>query len=172
MANNIEIKARLADRDRAHARAQRLSGGAATLIEQEDTFFVVPRGRLKLRRFGDGRGELIAYSRPDVPGPKRSEYHIHPTANPGSLLRVLEDSLGIRGVVKKRRSLYLVGNTRIHIDEVEGLGHFLELEVVLQPGQTADEGRAIAESLMAEFGIQPEDLIEGAYIDLLERPRA
>lgn len=172
MANNIEIKARLNGPDRADALAERLSGGAATLIEQEDTFFVVPRGRLKLRRFGDGRGELIAYSRPDVPGPKRSEYHIHPTANPGSLLRVLEDSLGIRGVVKKRRSLYLVGETRIHVDEVEGLGHFLELEVVLQPGQTVEEGRAIAGSLMAELGVRPEDLLEGAYIDLLERPRA
>lgn len=172
MANNIEIKARLTDPDGTRARAEQLSGGAATLIEQEDTFFPAPRGRLKLRCFGDGRGELIAYSRPDVPGPKRSEYHIHPTANPGSLLRVLEDSLGIRGVVKKRRSLYLVGDTRIHVDEVDGLGHFLELEVVLQPGQTAEEGRAIAESLMAELGVRPEDLLEGAYIDLLERPRA
>lgn len=172
MANNIEIKARLSDPDRAHALAERLSGAKATLIEQEDAFFPTPRGRLKLRRFGDGRGELIAYSRPDLPGPKRSEYHIYPTEDPQSLLRALKDSLGIRGVIKKRRSLYLVGNTRIHIDDVEGLGHFLELEVVLQPGQTADEGRAIAGSLMAELGIQPEDLIEGAYIDLLERPRA
>ncbi len=172
MANNIEIKARLSDPDRAHALAEQLSGGKATLIEQEDTFFMVPRCRLKLRCFGDGRGELIAYSRPDLPGPKQSEYHIYPTDDPQSLLRALEHSLGIRGVVKKRRSLYLVGDTRIHVDEVEGLGHFLELEVVLLPGQTADEGRAIAESLMSEFGIQPEDLIEGAYIDLFERPRA
>lgn len=172
MANNIEIKARLDDPDRAHALAERLSGGKATLIEQEDRFFPAVRGRLKLRCFGDGRGELIAYSRPDVPGPKQSEYHIYPTDDPQALLRTLEYSLGIRGAVKKRRSLYLVGDTRIHIDEVDGLGHFLELEVVLQPGQTAEEGRAVAGPLMAELGVRAEDLLEGAYIDLLERPRA
>lgn len=171
MAKNIEIKARLRDPDRAHAQAGKLSGRRATAIEQEDVFFPTPRGRLKLRHFGDGRGELIAYSRPDLPGPKQSEYHIHPTADPQSMLRVLKCSLGVRGVVRKRRSLYLVGNTRIHIDEVDGLGHFLELEVVHQLGQGAEDGRVTADALMAELGVRPEDLLEGAYIDLLERQR-
>lgn len=75
-------------------------------------------------------------------------------------------------MVRKRRSLYLIGDTRIHIEAVAGLGHFLELEVVLQPGQKDGDGRAIAEGLMAELGVRPEDLLDVAYIDLLERSRA
>jgi predicted adenylyl cyclase CyaB len=70
-------------------------------------------------------------------------------------------------VVKKTRTLYLIGQTRVHIDEVEGLGTFLELEVVLRQGQGEAAGKAIAENLMAEFGIRKQHLISEAYVDLL-----
>ncbi|MFN2187221.1 MAG: CYTH domain-containing protein, partial [Candidatus Promineifilaceae bacterium] len=80
----------------------------------------------------------------------------------------LESALGIRGIVRKRRWLYWVGNTRLHLDIVEGLGAFVELEVVLSTGQRIEEGEAIATSLMERLGISKGDLIEGAYIDLLE----
>ena len=75
----------------------------------------------------------------------------------------------MRGVVRKTRYLYLAGQTRIHLDDVEGLGQFMELEVVLRPDQTDAEGQAIAEDLMARLGIRKEDLLEGAYMDLLEK---
>jgi predicted adenylyl cyclase CyaB len=74
----------------------------------------------------------------------------------------------VRGVVRKRRYLYLVGQTRVHLDEVEGLGEFMELEVVLRPEQSDAEGQAIARDLMTRLGIREEDLLEGAYMDLLE----
>ncbi|MEJ2144810.1 MAG: class IV adenylate cyclase, partial [Acidobacteriota bacterium] len=77
-------------------------------------------------------------------------------------------ALGVIGRVRKRRRLYLAGNTRIHLDEVEGLGSFLELEVVLSGSQTVAEGEAVAQSLMRELGIPESDLIQGAYVDLIE----
>ena len=75
----------------------------------------------------------------------------------------------IEGIVRKKRHLFLVGQTRIHIDEVEGLGSFLELEVVLQEGQEAEEGMAIATSLMDKLRVKKKDLVAGAYIDLIKK---
>lgn len=138
------------------------------VISQEDIFFNTPQGRLKLRIFSNDRGQLIYYIRPDQEGPKRSDYHIFHAADPASLRRVLELAYGIRGVVRKTRYLYLIGQTRVHLDDVEGLGQFVELEVVMQEGQSDTEGQAIAEGLMVNLGIEKNDLLEGAYIDLLE----
>jgi predicted adenylyl cyclase CyaB len=138
------------------------------VLEQEDTFFSVPEGRLKLRVFPDGKGELIAYRRPDAVGPKTSEYFVYRTAHPEILSALLDRSLGVRGVVRKRRLLYLAGPTRIHLDEVEGLGAFLELEVVLADGQPEAEGEAIARRLLSDLGVRDEDRVAAAYIDLLE----
>jgi predicted adenylyl cyclase CyaB len=86
------------------------------------------------------------------------------------LRRVLELAYGIRGVVRKTRYLYLVGQTRIHLDDVEGLGQFMELEVVLEEGQSDADGESIAEDLMSALGVESGDLIDGAYMDLLEKP--
>ena len=77
-------------------------------------------------------------------------------------------ALGVRGVIRKTRYLYMVGQTRIHLDDVEGLGHFMELEVVMQEGQSDVEGQAIAEDLMHRLGFREDALIEGAYMDLIE----
>jgi predicted adenylyl cyclase CyaB len=75
----------------------------------------------------------------------------------------------MRGIVRKRRLLYLVGRTRIHLDEVEGLGAFLELEVMLDDAQAEEEGEAIARRLLADLGVRDEDRVAAAYIDLLEQ---
>jgi predicted adenylyl cyclase CyaB len=83
------------------------------------------------------------------------------------LKALLALALGTSSVVRKVRTLYLHGQTRIHLDEVEGLGDFVELEVVLQEGQSEADGQAIARRLMRRLGIQPADLVEGAYMDLL-----
>jgi predicted adenylyl cyclase CyaB len=83
------------------------------------------------------------------------------------LLEILTETLGRIGTVKKRRTLYLVGQTRVHLDEVEGLGRFIELEVVLRPGQSEAEGLVIAQELLKEFTIAPEDLISRPYFELL-----
>ena len=168
MAANVEIKARITNLVLLRQQVERISDSAAELIMQEDVFFLGSRGRLKLRIFSDDRGELIYYERSDQTGPKRSQYFISRTGEPRQLLIVLESAFGIRGVVRKKRWLYMVDNTRIHLDEVDDLGTFLELEVVLSPGQRTEEGQAIAAELMANLGIVERDLVSGAYIDLLE----
>lgn len=151
-------------------RARTLSNKPAEVIQQEDTFFNTEIGRLKLRMLASERAQLIYYTRPDQEGPKRSDYHIFETDDPENLKRVLELTYGIRGVVKKTRYLYLVGQTRVHLDDVEGLGQFMELEVVMQEGQSDAEGQSIAEGLMTSLGVERSDLLEGAYLDLLEKP--
>ena len=80
---------------------------------------------------------------------------------------MLTRACGTLGRVRKRRILVLVGGTRVHLDSVEGLGDFLELEVVLRPGQTVAEGEAIARDLMAQLGVPEQALVSGAYLDLL-----
>lgn len=168
MAANIEIKARVRDPDALRTRAEALSDTPCAVIPQEDTFFHIPQGRLKLRALAPDRGQLIYYQRQDAAGPKRSDYCIATTGEPDALKTVLAAALGVRGVVRKQRHLYLVGNTRVHLDHVEGMGMFVELEVVLGPGQTEEAGQATATGLMAELGIREVDLVEGAYIDLLQ----
>lgn len=168
MPSNIEIKARARNFGEIRSRAERLSDTPVQVIPQEDTFFTTPQGRLKLRALDSNQGQLIYYMRPEQEGPKRSDYHISHTSDPENLKRVLALAYGVRGVVRKTRYLFLVGQTRIHLDEVEGLGHFLELEVVLREGQSDAEGQGIAEDLMASLGVESNDLLEGAYMDLLE----
>ncbi|XP_055568504.1 uncharacterized protein LOC114017021 isoform X1 [Falco cherrug] len=176
MRRNVEVKARLRALAAARGAAERLGGAARAQgqgqaqgqgLVQADTFFRVPRGRLKLRRTPDGRGELIFYERPDTAGPKLSHFTITPTDDPDGLEAVLTQALGVLGVVRKERLLYLVGQTRVHLDSVEGLGDFVELEVVLTEEQTVEDGERVAHQLMKELGIEEEDLISGAYLDLL-----
>ena len=169
MPANIEVKARVRDFPGLKARAESLSDTSVKVIPQEDTFFVVPKGRLKLRELTPDHAQLVWYARTDGSGPKRSDYQIHETREPESLKTTLALALGVRGVVKKVRYLYRTGQTRIHLDDVEGLGQFMELEVVMRPGQTDAEGRAVAEDLMKKLNVAPEDLLDGAYMDMIEK---
>lgn len=168
MPANIEIKARVEDFEAMRSIADSLSDGPVEVIPQEDTFFQTPRGRLKLRVFSPQSGCLIYYERTDQDGPKRSDYTLARTHDPEALKAALTLALGLRGVVRKTRYLYMVGQTRIHLDKVEGLGDFLELEVVLHDGQSDAEGQVIAEDLMQALGVERTALLEGAYMDLIE----
>ena len=168
MPSNIEIKARVRDFDKIRKRAESLSDTPLLVIAQEDIFFNTERGRLKLRILAPDRAQLIYYLRSDQEGPRRSDYHIFETLDPENLKHVLSLAYGIRGVVKKTRYLFMVGQTRVHLDDVEGLGHFMELEVVMQEGQSSAQAETIAEGLMTSLGVERGDLLEGAYIDLLE----
>ena len=168
MPSNIEIKAFLPDPSRVKQIAEEIGEDKGATL-QEDTFFTSKRGRLKLRRFSATHGELIYYERPDKPGPKQSHYVIYTTGDPDGLRRLLSEALRIEGIVRKKRHLFLVGQSRIHLDEVKELGNFLELEVVLQEGQQPEDGMAIAAGLMKKLGVKKEDLIAGAYIDLISQ---
>jgi predicted adenylyl cyclase CyaB len=171
LPSNIEIKAWARNFDDIKFRAEKLSDTLVQVIAQEDTFFHTPQGRLKLRVLTD-HAQLIYYTRPDQESPKRSDYHLTLSSDPDNLKRVLALAYGIRGAVKKTRYLYLVGQTRVHLDDVQGLGQFIELEVVLQEGQSDVEGQKIAQELMRDLGVETADLVDTAYIDLLEKPSA
>ena len=167
---NVEIKARV--RDQRHVRAfMRAKGSQHEVQHQRDVFFHAPQGRLKLRCFRDGTGVLVAYDRPDQTGPKLSDYTLAPVADAKGLEEALTRSLGVRGIVEKKREIAIVGQTRIHLDSVKGLGTFLELEVVLKPRQSVEQGLVIANKLMKELRVGADDLLDRAYMDMLEEKR-
>ncbi len=172
MARNVEFKARARDLLNQRKKAEALAGQPPQCLVQEDVFFRAAQGRLKLRILGPDLGELIAYERPDRAAAKLSAYEIFATSDPERLRTTLSVALVPEGVVRKRRWLYLCGQARIHFDEVEGLGPFIEVEVVLREGQPLTEGHEVAQSLTASLGIGQEDLIDVAYVDLLRAASA
>lgn len=167
MAQNIEIKARLDDIKLCTTLAANLADSEPQQLQQADTFFNCTTGKLKLREIEGQSAQLIAYSRAETSGPKLSRYQVYPCANPVLLKNTLSQSNGILGMVKKHRQVYLVGRTRIHIDQVEGLGDFMELEVTLADQDSVSQGQQEAEVLMQQLQIQPEQLIKVAYFNLL-----
>jgi len=168
MPRNVEIKARVSDLSALVAKAKTIADSGPTDLYQDDTFFACPNGRLKLRVASPSKGELIFYQRPDSAGPKESLYVVAPTSSPDLLRHVLSLGYGVTGRVRKRRILFLAGRTRIHLDQVEGLGDFVELEVVLAEHEPTEAGAAAARELMEKLGILPEQLVTGAYVDLLK----
>ncbi len=169
MPRNIEIKARLTDMEATEKCLADLSIQKSAIIRQSDVFYKSPNGRLKLRRFTDHRGELIFYQRAVQKGPKTSRYQIYRTEDPDGLQKILDLAYPVLGEVHKTRNLYLTGQTRIHLDRVEHLGDFLELEVVLKDRQSSAEGMQTARDLMHNLGIKDEDCLAEAYIDLLSK---
>ena len=171
MARNVEIKARVAQPSRLLDAVLDIADRGPTVFAQDDTFFACPNGRLKLRMFSPTEGQLIFYRRDDLAGPKLSEYVMATTAEPDALRGTLTLAYGAVGRVRKTRTLCFVGTTRIHLDDVDDLGHFVEIEVALTPEQTVTDGETIAEDLMRRLSIGPKHLVHRAYVDLLaDRP--
>jgi predicted adenylyl cyclase CyaB len=167
MARNIEIKARIESIESLAERVAAIADEGPIETFQDDTFFTCERGRIKLRAFSATEGQLIFYQRPNEKGPKESCYIISPTAAPDSLREALSLAYGQAGRVRKQRILYVVGRTRVHLDRVEGLGQFVELEVVLSEGEGTRPSIEEARGLMALLGISSAQLLDGAYVDLL-----
>lgn len=166
---NVEIKARC--RDLQTARERLLTGGARLQGTdlQTDTYFRVPRGRLKLRE-GNIENALIFYRRPRQAAPKRSDVHLHPVADGASLKGILTEALGIRGVVRKRREIYRLDNLKFHVDDVEGLGTFVEIEAIDTDGRLGvDRLHAQCAEWMDRLGVRREDLVDRSYADLRAR---
>jgi len=172
MARNIEIKARIESVEAMAVKVAALADQGPIAIAQDDTFFVCERGRVKLRTVSPTEGQLIFYQRANQAGPQESYFVISPTASPDSLREALSLAYGEAGRVRKHRTLYRVGRTRVHLDRVENLGDFLELEVVLSEGERREPGVEEAHNLMASLGIAVAQLLEGAYVDLLTQQRA
>ena len=164
---NIELKARLADYAAARKVAETVATRRLGAQHQIDTYFHCRQGRLKLRQIDRLRAELVWYARPDERGPKASDYQVAPLQHPETLKAILTAALGVRAVVEKRREIFLYHSVRIHLDDVVGLGHFIEFEAVL--GGEADEraSRAMLDSLTRHFAISPADLLAHSYVDMV-----
>ena len=164
---NLEIKAVCPDLTAARAAAVGLAGPVVAVLNQLDTYVHVPAGRLKLREINDTSAELIFYHRPDDPSPRLSRYHLVPVPDPSAMKALLTAALGVRAVVRKRRELHLYENVRIHLDAVENLGNFIELEAVLSGQNGQAESRERLERVARALGIGPGQRIAGSYGELV-----
>ena len=171
---NLELKVATDADGFAAARAAAAGFGPLSVMRQRDTYFATPRGRLKLREIdregGDRAAELIGYDRPDDAGARWSVYHratIAPDEVP-ALVAALTATLGVRAVVEKTRAVAIAGRTRIHLDEVAGLGRFVELETVV--GEADGEQGAGAElaAIARALGIDGLPPIAGSYGDMID----
>lgn len=165
-ATNIEIKARA--RGLEGLEQMLVDRGAKRIGEdhQVDTYFEVARGRLKWRR-GTIENALIHYSRDDQSGPKHSRVHL--VLNPSrEVLALVSAALPVRCVVDKRRVILFLDNVKVHLDRVEGLGSFLEIEAIDRDGsRTLAELENQCRSLMAILGVRDQDLMTSSYSDML-----
>jgi len=168
---NIELKARLSDQATARSACEQIEAESNGTLLQHDTYFEVVGGRLKLREEPDQPAQLIAYERADEAAAKESRFSLAIIPEPAPLLAILSLSLGVMARVSKRRDLYIWHGVRIHLDEVAGLGNFLELEAPI----TGADGRATAEALVDELrqvlGIKDSDLVASSYCDLVRSSR-
>jgi homotetrameric cytidine deaminase len=165
-SSNVEIKARDRDPEATRARCEAIGAGDHGTLHQRDTYFGARHGRLKLREQRPGLSELIAYRRPDTPAAEVSEYTRAPVPDPQPLREALDRTLGTTLVVTKRRRLLLWHDVRIHLDAVEGLGTFLELEALVGAGGR-DAAHARIAHLRAQLAIEDAALIAVGYADLL-----
>lgn len=163
---SVEIKARCRDADRVREVLRARNARLAGTDHQIDTYFRVSDGRLKLRQ-GNIENALIAYRRPDQAGPKTSDVALAPVSNGDDLRVVLERALGVLVAVDKRREIYYVENVKFHIDEVVGLGSFVEIEACGAADADREPLLAQCRKYMELFGIREEDLVERSYSDLL-----
>ncbi len=168
---NIEIKAVYPDLAKARRIAKGLNAWFKGRDHQVDTYFKTGKGRLKLRESTLSGGELIPYLRPNQQGPKKCDYAVIPVSDAPKVKKLLKILLGIEEVVVKQRDIYLVGNVRIHLDQVKGLGSFLEFEAVYQ-GDTSKKKAAEEKKvrkLLDVFEIKPGDLLENSYKEMAKK---
>lgn len=165
---NLELKAVDRDPEATLARCVGLDATDGGVLRQRDVYFMARRGRLKLRvEEGASGGELIAYRRTDAVEPADSTYILAPVAAPEDLAEALEATLGTVAVVSKRRHLFLWKGVRIHLDEVDDLGSFIELEAVLPDAGDLEAAQEKVARLRAELGITDDALVAVGYADLV-----
>src|SRR5918911_5703523 len=164
---NVELKARDPDPGRSVERCMALGAEDRGELRQRDTYFAAPHGRLKLREQEPGGAELIAYERADTAQARESRYRIAPVAEPDALRDALDAALGTTVVVDKRRRLFLWQGVRIHLDRVDELGAFVELEGVAPAGSDLAREAELVARLREELDIRDEAIESGSYADLL-----
>ena len=166
---NVEIKARCSNTTFIRNYLQQHHADYKGSDHQTDTYFNVRNGRLKLRE-GNIENNLIFYKRENHAGPKDSHFHLMNVADPAILKEMLAQSIGIRIVVKKQREIYYINNVKFHIDEVPGLGSFVEIEAGnVLTDLSREQLQQQCDHYFKEFGIRQEDLIAESYSDMLLR---
>jgi adenylate cyclase, class 2 len=165
---NLELKAHDPDPPRTLAAARALGAEDHGMLHQRDTYFHAATGRLKLREAPPAPAELIAYARADLTGPKVSHYRLVPVPDPAALTAALTDALGVRAVVEKARRLLLWRGVRIHLDDVAGLGRFVEFEAVAQAAGGLEAEAAKVAELREALGLGDDRLLVArGYAELL-----
>lgn len=167
MHRNVEIKAKIDSLERARPIAQRLATDQLGTQTQIDTYFHCRQGRLKLREITGKHDQLIWYCRDDRTDPRPSDYTIVEVTDSAALKEALSGALGQRVVVQKRREIYLYDNVRIHLDDVSGLGHYLEFEAVLSAKIDQAQARGQVDYLLRAFDISAADLLSVSYAELV-----
>ena len=163
---NLEFKAKCYSLDALRQRLVNLKAEYHQTMEQIDTYFNVPRGRLKLREINSGEAWLVYYERSDIAESRYSHYQIWDIPDPAAFKQMMSAALGVKVVVEKRRELWMFGHTRIHLDRVVNLGEFVELETVIGE-QTEAEARAEHQLVKDALEIKAGDLVSESYSDLL-----
>ena len=167
MPKNLELKSHYDSLPRAKRIARDIGAVHKETMRQVDTYFGVRSGRLKLREIDGEKFELIYYERANTKRSRYSDYRIVPLTDPHWARELLKALFGIYVVVRKRRTLFLRQNARIHIDSVERLGTFIEFEVVVNRGKK--QARELMQFLRREFGIDSASVVGGSYSDMLRR---
>jgi predicted adenylyl cyclase CyaB len=166
---NFEFKAHLHDEAHVRATLKRLRARFLGTDHQVDTYFRVPSGRLKVRE-GRLENSLIHYRRTNTARARRSTVEMMLLPRRNSVRAILSGALGVLAVVDKRREIYFVGNVKIHLDRVRGLGTFLEVEAMTRSGDIK-KVRAQAVKFQKLFAISPADIVPPSYSDMtLEKP--
>jgi adenylate cyclase, class 2 len=169
MGLNIEIKARCKNHKALEEVMQKMNFPFEGAEHQTDTFFNVPNGRLKLREYNNKSAVLIPYIRPDVSTPRNSDYVLLDVKDPNQTIDILENMFGLRLIVEKSRKIYMYDNIRVHLDHIEDLGDFIELEGVITNPSQREETLQKIDLLMSLFDISDEDIVLNAYVDMLEK---
>lgn len=163
---NVEAKFKLTDRPRMLERALEIGFAHSGELLQRDTFFVTASGKLKLRE-EPGGAQVIHYARRTASGSGLSDYEIVPVIEPDKLRTILSAALGVRAEVRKRRVVLIRQNVRLHIDSVESLGEFGELEAVLVEGESEQANRKRLAALLEQLGVEVNALIDASYFELM-----
>lgn len=164
---NVEFKAELRDIALARAICKSLQATWVAHMEQKDTYYRVPTGRLKKRECVGEPVEYIHYERPNKALPKISQFTIYTESQARE--RFGREALPVWLVVKKKRELFVLGHTRIHLDEVEGLGTFIELEAVVSPHHNVARCHESIAKLRSALQPALGEVIDCSYSDLLAR---
>lgn len=164
---NIEIKARCKNPEKIHDKLMQMGADLIGTDFQIDSYFNVQEGRLKLRE-GNIENALIAYNRNDQAGAKQSDFKLYRSKDPDLLKNILSHSLGIKVIVKKKRSIYYIDNVKFHIDEVIPLGHFIEIEVTdMEDVMNKEEMHIQCQQYMDLLDVNDKDLVPNSYSDLM-----